>query len=47
MQIANKVIVVTGAGSGMGRELIIQLVKKKRGWLCWIFTQKRLLKLQN
>lgn len=28
MKLANKVIVVTGAGSGMGRELTIQLVKR-------------------
>ncbi len=28
MKIRNKVIVVTGAGSGMGRELTLQLVKK-------------------
>jgi short-subunit dehydrogenase len=29
MKISNKVIVITGAGSGMGRELAIQLVKKE------------------
>lgn len=29
MEIKNKVFVVTGAGSGMGRELTIQLVQKK------------------
>ncbi len=28
MEVSNKVIVVTGAGSGMGRELTIQLVKR-------------------
>src|SRR6478609_5539744 len=28
MKVANKVIVVTGAGSGMGRELTLQLVQK-------------------
>jgi len=28
MKVANKVIVITGAGSGMGRELAIQLVNK-------------------
>lgn len=28
MQVANKIIVVTGAGSGIGRELVLQLLKK-------------------
>lgn len=28
MQLANKIIVVTGAGSGMGREMTLQLLKK-------------------
>lgn len=28
MQVANKIIVVTGAGSGIGRELTLQLLKK-------------------
>ena len=28
MKIANKTIIVTGAGSGMGRELTLQLLKK-------------------
>jgi short-subunit dehydrogenase len=29
MQITNKIIVVTGAGSGIGRELVIQLLQKQ------------------
>jgi len=28
MKVDNKTIVVTGAGSGMGRELTLQLIKK-------------------
>ena len=28
MKVANKVIVVTGAGSGIGRELVLALLKK-------------------
>jgi NADP-dependent 3-hydroxy acid dehydrogenase YdfG len=29
MQVSNKIIVVTGAGSGIGRELTVQLLKKQ------------------
>jgi NAD(P)-dependent dehydrogenase (short-subunit alcohol dehydrogenase family) len=32
MQIAGKVFVVTGAGSGIGREVVLGLLRRALGW---------------
>jgi NAD(P)-dependent dehydrogenase (short-subunit alcohol dehydrogenase family) len=34
MNVSNKTIVVTGGGNGMGRELTLLLLKKKRTCSC-------------